>query len=306
LSGDFDTTGIEISGKMIAADERSSPDRYVVTPDYFAAVKIPLLQGRLFNQQDNASHKYVAVISQTAARMLFPGESPIGKKIRAGSASGDWEHSPYREIVGIAGDVEQYGLGLPSRPQIYMPYAQYADGYVTLILRTAGDPTVLTAPLRRAVLATDAEQPIYDVIPFESLVEDSIAARRMSTWILAGFALGALALAAIGIYGVISYSVARRRQEFAIRMALGARPIDVSKEAVAAGVPMIFAGIVVGLGGAFAVRKLLDSFLFGVSSMDLASFIGVPLGLLLIALAACYVPAHQAAQVEPLEALKYE
>lgn len=306
LSGDFDTTGIEILGKMIPAGERSSPDRYVVTPEYFAAVRIPLRQGRLFNQRDDASHKDVAVISQTAARLLFPGESPIGKNIRAGSASGDWDHSPYREVVGIVGDVEQYGLGLPSRPQIYMPYAQYADGYVTLILRTAGDPAALAAPLRRAVLGTDAEQPIYDVIPFESLVGDSIAARRFSTWILVSFAAGALALAAIGIYGVISYNVARRRQEFGIRMALGARRVDIAREAVAAGVPMIFAGVVLGLGGAFAARKMLDSFLFGISSMDLASFVGVPLGVVLIALAACYFPARHAAQIEPLEALKYE
>jgi putative ABC transport system permease protein len=246
------------------------------------------------------------VISQTAARVLFPGTSPIGKKIRAGAASLDWNHSPYREIVGVVGDVEQYGLGLPSRPQIYMPHAQYADGYVTLVLRSAGDPASLAEALRRTVLAADAEQPIYDVIPFESLVEDTIAGRRFSIWILGGFALGALALAAIGIYGVISYSVARRRQEFGIRMALGARPLDVSKEAVAAGVPMILAGTVLGLGGGFAARKLLDSFLFGISSTDLASFLWIPLGMIVIAFAACYLPARRAAQLEPTEALKYE
>ncbi len=306
LSGDFDTTQIEIRGKVTAADELSSPDRYVVTPDYFSAVKIPLLRGRLFNQRDDASHKYVVVISQTAARILFPGESPIGKKIRAGSAGGDWDHSPFREVVGVVGDVEQYGLGLPSRPQIYMPHAQFADGYVTLILRTAGDPATLAEPLRRAVLAADAEQPIYEVIPFDSLVEGSIATRRFSIWILGGFALGALALAAIGVYGVIAYGVARRRQEFGIRLALGARPVDVSREAVAAGLPMILAGTLLGLAGAFAARKLLASFLFGVSSTDLASFLGVSLGMLVIALAACYLPARRAGQIEPVEALKYE
>ena len=306
LSGDFDTTAIDIAGKIVNAGERSSPDRYVVTPDYFAAVRIPLLQGRLFDQRDDASHKNVAVISQTAARVLFPGESPMGKKIRAGAASIDWGHSPYREIVGIVGDVEQYGLGLPSRPQIYTPYAQYADAYVTLILRSSTDPAMLAGPLRRAVLVADAEQPIYDVIPFESLVEDSIAARRFSIWILAGFAVGALALAAIGIYGVISYNVALRRQEFGIRMALGARPVDISKGTVTSGLPMIVSGVVAGLGGAFVARKMLTSFLFGISSTDPFSFIWIPLSMVLVALGASYFPARRAAKTEPLQALKYE
>ncbi len=305
MSGDFDTTAIEIRGRLTVAGE-PYPDRYIVTPDYFAAVKIPLIQGRLFEERDDAAHKNVAIVSQTAARTLWPGESPIGKKIRAGSESGDVDHSPYREIVGVVGDVAQYGLGLPSRPQIYMPHAQYADGFVTLILRTSGDPAALAQPLRRAVLAADAEQPVYDVIPFESLVEESIAARRFAIWILGSFALGALLLAAVGIYGVVSYSVAQRKQEFGIRMALGARPVDVVREALATGVPMILAGTLVGLGAAFAARKLLASFLFGITSTDLASFVGVPLGLFIVALAACYLPARRAAEIEPIEALKYE
>lgn len=306
LSGDFDTTAMEIQGKVIPAGERSSPDRYVVTPDYFSAVKIPLLEGRLLNRHDDESHTDVAVISQTAERVLFPGESPIGKKIRAGSASGDWDHSPFREIVGVVGDVKQYSLGQPTRPQLYMPYAQFADSYITVILRTTGDPALLAEPLRRAVLAADAEQPIYDVIPFDALVDDSVAARRFAVWILGSFAISSLVLATIGIYGVISYGVAQRRQEFGIRMALGALPIDVSKEAVASGVPMILAGILLGLAGALAIRKMLVGFLFGISSTDLDSFLGVPLGIAVIALAASYLPARRASKIEPLEALKHE
>ncbi|MBV9407147.1 MAG: ABC transporter permease [Acidobacteriaceae bacterium] len=306
LSGDFDTTGIDIQGHMTPAGERASPDRYVVTPDYFAAVKIPLLEGRLFDERDDASHKNVALVSRTAARVLWPGESPIGKKFRAGAVSGDWDHAPFREIVGVVGDIEQYRLGMPLRPQIYMPHAQFADAYVNLILRTDGDPANLAAPLRRAVFAADREEPIYDVIPFESLIRDSIAARRFAIWVLGAFALGALALAMVGVYGVISYGVAQRKQEFGIRMALGARPADVLREALTAAFPMIALGSIIGLGTAFAATKLLASFLFGVSSTDLTSFVALPLAMLAVALIACYIPARRASETEPVEALKYE
>ena len=307
MSGDFDTTGIEIAGrKQRGAGEQESPDRYVVAPYYFALVKIPLLQGRLFDERDDVAHKNVALISQTAARILWPGESPIGQKIRAGSASGDFDHSPYREIVGVVGDVAQYGLGMRPRPQIYMPHAQFADRYATLLMRAKGDPVALAEPLRRAVLAADAEQPIYNVIPFQALVDDSIAARRFAIWILGGFALGALALAASGIYGVLSYTLALRNQEFGIRMALGASPLDVLRAAMASGVPTIVAGVAAGLGGAVAARKFLGSFLFGISSTDVASFAGIPLGMIVVALVACYLPARRAAKLDPLLALREE
>jgi putative ABC transport system permease protein len=307
MSGDFDTTLIDIPGRSISAGERNSPDRYIVTPEYFAMLNIPLLQGRLFDEHDDAAHKNVALISQTAARVLWPGESPIGKKFRAGSASGDYDQWPYREIVGVVGDVAQYGLGLPSRPQIYMPHAQYADRFVTLLLRAKNvDPLTLAEPLRRAVLTADPEQPIYDVIPFQSLVEGSLAARQFAVWILGIFALGALALASSGIYGVISYTVAQRTQEFGIRMALGASPSNVLREALSTGVPMITAGVIVGLVGSFAAHRFLHAFLFGAGSIDLSSFAGVPLVMTIVALAACYLPARRAAKLDPLNALRQE
>jgi hypothetical protein len=307
MSGDFDRTLIEIPGEPIAAGERDSPDRYVVTPDYFALVKIPLLQGRLFNESDNADHRNVALINQTAARVFWPGESPIGKRFRAGSASGDFDHWPYREIVGVVGDVAQNGLGLPPRPQIYMPHAQYADRFVTLLVRAKNsDPLTLAEPLRRAVLTADAEQPIYDVIPFQSLVDGSIAAGRFAIWILGAFALGALLLAATGIYGIVSYTVAQRAREFGIRMALGASPLNVLQESLTTGVSMIMPRVILGVGGAFAARTFLSSFLFGAGSIDLASFAGVPLGMIIVAVAACYLPARRAAKADPLRALRQE
>ena len=307
MSGDFDRTMIDIQGHSIPAGERESPDRYIVSPDYFAMLKIPLLQGRLFDDRDDADHKNVALVSQTAARVFWPGESPIGKKIRAGSLSGDYDKWPFREIVGVVGDVAQYGLGEPPTAQIYMPHAQYAARFVTLLLRSKDeDPTALTEPLRRAVLSEDPEQPIYDVVPFESLIEGSLAARRFAVWILGIFALGALVLAASGIYGIISYTVAQRTQEFGIRMALGATPANVLHESLAIGIPMIATGVLIGLAGSLVANKFLSAFLFGAHSVDLLSFAEVSLGMIVTALLACYLPARRAAKLEPLLALRQE
>ena len=305
ISSNFDRTSIEIPGRHFDAGERQSPDRYIVSPDYFVTARIPLRQGRLFNLRDDAQHQPVAIISETAARRWWPGESPIGRKVRAGG-TGDFDKSPFREVVGVVGDVAQYGLGLPSTPQIYMPHAQFAVRFMTLMLRTNGDPDALAKPLRQAVLAEDSEQPIYDVAPFEAILADSVAARRFAIWLLGVFALGALMLAAVGIYGVVSYGVAQRTQEFGIRMALGAQPADVLRHAMYRGAPMILVGVAAGLAGALAATRILGSFLYGVSATDLLTFGVTPVALTAVAAGACYLPARRAARVDPLIALKYE
>jgi putative ABC transport system permease protein len=225
--------------------------------------------------------------------------------VRAGG-TGDFDKSPFREVVGVVGDVAQYGLGLPSTPQIYMPHAQFAVRFMTLMLRTGSDPAALAGALHQAVLAEDAEQPIYDVALFEAVVADSVAARRFAIWLLGVFAVGALVLAAVGIYGVVSYGVAQRTQEFGIRMALGAQPGDVLRQAMYRGAPMILLGVAAGLAGALAATRLLGSFLYGVSATDLLTFGVAPAALTVVAAGACYLPARRAAQVDPLVALKYE
>jgi len=306
LNGDFDRTGYVIEGRPQRPREQISPDRYIVSPDYFQALQVPLRQGRYFTARDDASHPFVCVISETAARLWFPGESPLGEKIRAGQASGSFDDSPFREVVGVAADVAQYGLGLPATPQIYMPHAQFAGRYMTLLARTSGDANSLAPALRSAVLAADAEQPVYNVIPLEEMVSNSIAARRLGLWLLGVFAFGALTLASIGIYGVVSYSVTQRASEFGIRMALGATSADILRHALGSTVPTIAAGLLAGLAGSFAVSKLMAGFLFGVSARDGLTFALLPLFLAAVALVASYIPARRAAAVDPMTALKYE
>jgi ABC-type antimicrobial peptide transport system permease subunit len=249
MSGDFDRTGFVIRGKQFGADEQNSPDRYIVSPGYFRALHIPLRRGRVFNASDDSNHPPVCLISETAARLWFAGQSPLGQKIRAGSASGEFDSSLFREVVGVVGDIAQYGLGLPPTPQIYMPHAQFATRSLTLLVRTNASADTVAGSMRKVVFGVDAKQPVYNVTPLEEIVSNTIAARRLGVWLLAVFALSALSLAAIGIYGVVSYSVARRTSEFGIRMALGARPADVARQAVGGSLGMVAAGLAAGRCG---------------------------------------------------------
>jgi putative ABC transport system permease protein len=305
LSGDFDRTGFVIEGKPALPGEQESPDRYLVTPDYFDALRIPLREGRVFDSRDDQSRTPVCVISETAARRWFPGESPIGKKIRAGSTT-TFDDSPFREVVGVVGDVAQYGLGLPATPQIYMPHRQFASRYMTLIMRTSGKPELMAGPLAKAVFAVDADQPVYDVKPLEQIVSNTIAARRFGLWLLAVFALSALGLAVLGIYGVVSYSVAQRTSEFGVRIALGATPSDVLQNALGGSLVVILSGLAAGIAGSLAMSRLLSGYLFGVSATDASTFAFLALLLFAIALAACYIPARRAGKVDPIAALRYE
>ena len=306
LSGDFDRTGFQITGKQFGSGEVASPDRYIVSPDYFETLRIPLYQGRLFAVRDDEHHPPVCILSKTAARLWFPGESPLGRRIRAGSASGDFDHSPFREVVGVVGDVAQYGLGLPPTSQIYMPHSQFPSHSMTFMVRSDAEASAPAAAVQRAIRAVDEDQPLYDVRPLEDIVSNTLAARRLGLWLLIAFALGALSLAGAGIYGVVAYAVARRSSEFGIRMALGARPADVIRKAVADSVRMIAAGLAAGLGGSLVVAKLIGGFLFGVRPTDPATLAGVAVLLGFIAVAASYVPARRAAAADPAAALKLD
>ncbi|HLJ48173.1 MAG TPA: ABC transporter permease [Bryobacteraceae bacterium] len=305
MSGDFDTTAFVIQGRPAHAEERKSPDRYIVSPDYFQTLRIPLRQGRLLTVRDDAAHPPVCVISETAARQWFPGESPLGKKIRAGGVA-NFDHSPFREVVGVVSDVSQYGLGLAPTPQIYMPHAQFARRYMTLMVRTDGDPQAIAGSVRKAVSEADSEQPVYNLAPLEEIVANTMAARRLGVWLVASFGLAALLLAATGTYGVMSYSVACRTFEFGVRIAVGARSADVLRHAMADLLRMTIVGLASGVLVSLAASKLISGFLFGVTAADAGTYAAVTLFLAAVALTACYLPARRAARVDPITVLRFD
>jgi putative ABC transport system permease protein len=306
MSGDFDRTSFDILGKTFPPGSMAGPDRYIVSPGYFATVAVPLRRGRLLTEQDDQNHQPVCVLNETAARLWFAGESPLGRKIRAGAASGSYDKSPFREVVGVVGDVAQYGLGLPATPQIYMPEKQYPARYQTMLVRTASHPEAIASALRQAVINVDAEQPIYDVATLEEIVSNTMATRRIGLWMLIGFAVTALCLASLGVYGVVSYWVTQRTPEFGIRMVLGAKPEAILSMALRGGLRMVGVGLVAGALGSLAVVRLLRSFLFESSGADLPVLVALGLVLMLIAFVSCYVPARRAAAVDPMIALRYE
>jgi putative ABC transport system permease protein len=246
------------------------------------------------------------LINETAARMYWPGEDPMGKRLRVGGFDIPEEKAPWRTIVGVVRDVYQYGLDRSRTAQLYFPYAQFPTGRMTLVVSCGKDPAKLASAVQTEVRAVDKDQPVSDVTPMEDVMAESMAGRRFSLVLLRIFAGLALSLAALGIYSVISYSVTQRTQELGTRMALGAQRGDIVLLVLGHGIAVILAGAVLGVIGALLLTRLLASLLFAVSPTDAAAF-GVAILILITAgLAACSVPAHRAIQVDPARALRWE
>jgi putative ABC transport system permease protein len=279
-------------------------DVVVVSPDYFRAVGIPVRAGREFASRDGAGAPAVALIDETMARKIFPGEDPLGKRL---SIDADEEGNPvWLEIVGIVGHVKHYGLDRDARTQIYLPHAQMPLLDMTIVARTKGDPAALAQAVRGEVLAVDADQPLSYLSPMSEFVADSLAQRRFSMVLLGIFAVVALLLSAVGIYGVMAYSVTQRTHEIGIRMALGAERGDVTRLIVRHGMAVAFVGIAAGAGAAFALSRFISGLLFEVSPTDPATFAGVAALLVGVAFLACYLPARRAARIDPMVALRHE
>jgi len=301
-SSSFNRMSVEIEGRVFTPATRPAADQYEVSPGYFRTVSIPLVRGRLLGEPDDRDHAKVALINETMARNLWPGEDPIGRKLRTGSDDPkDW-----RTIVGIVGDVYQYGLDSPKTMQLYVPYLQNRVPDITLLVRGRQDPTRLTPAIRAVLGSLDRELPLAGVITLDQLLSDSVAGRRFSMMLLVALGVCAALLAALGIYGVTAYSVAQRSEEFGIRMALGAEPARVIGMVMRQNLTLIGAGAMAGLAIALPGTRLLSKLLFGVTPLDPGSFAMAAFLLAAVAAAASYIPARRATRVDPMRSLRGE
>jgi putative ABC transport system permease protein len=285
--------------------EETSADYCAVTPGYFDAMGIRLVRGRLFTEQDREGAPRVALVSEQFARMHFPNEDPIGQRMHITNGP-----TIYREIVGIVGDVKQLGLAQETRAQMYEPLYQEPHSYVTLVARTEGEPEAAGSLLRAAVSEVDKDQPLSRIRTLEYVVAGSIARQRFAMLLFGIFAATALVLAAVGLYGVMSYSVTQRTHEIGVRMALGADRKDILRLVVGQGMILSVIGVIIGLAVAYSTGQLASSFLSGllfqVAVTDLLTFIVIPVVLVGVALAASFVPARRAVKVDPIVALRHE
>jgi predicted permease len=299
------STSFRRRGEADSADSPSAGMR-IVTPDYFRMLSIPLRAGRVFSAHDDATGPEVAIVNQEAARRFWPGADPLGEQIHVSVNLTSGERSGQKTIVGVVGDVKYGGLDAAAQPEIYLPYEQHRLDAYTVVLRTSEDPLSLAPALRREVAALDPELPVADVQPMTALIGSSIAERRFTMLLLAAFAAVALVLAAIGIYGLMAYSVQQRIQEIGIRMALGADRDRIRRMVVWQGMRLAIAGVVLGLGAAFGLTRLIAGLLYGVKSWDPMVFVTVPLILSAVALAATWMPAVRASRLDPMKALRLE
>jgi putative ABC transport system permease protein len=295
---------VPLDGPQPAKGQEPQAQRNLADPSYFATMQVPLLKGRVFSDQDQAGQPPVAVINQTMARRYWPRDNPIGQSVRLLGDSIIKDSTA--TIVGVVGDVKHYGLDDRSEPQIYVPYAQNPFIFATLVVRTEVEPTSMANAVRKAVWSVDKDQPVWKVRTLQSLIDLSIGPRRFTMWLLIGLATLALLLAAIGLYGVMSYTVTQCTHEFGIRMALGAGEFDILRLVLRRGMVLTIIGVATGLVAAFGLTRLLTSLLFDVKATDAFTFVAVPLSLIGVALLASYLPARRATKLNPLTALRYD
>ena len=305
----FHTNPIEIKSELVIEGRPipapgQEPIAYatVATYDYFRTMGIPLRRGRLFTRFDNKDAAPVALIGETMSKRFWPDEDPVGKKITVRFLG----QQVTREIVGVIGDVRHTGLDSDPRPELFLPHLQEPYGSMTYIVRTSVDPQTLLPAVKREVWSVSKTQPFSSIATMEQLISRSLGERRFSLLFLTTFAAIALALAGVGIYGLINFNTSQRTHEIGVRMALGAGRRDIFKLVVGQGLALTLIGVALGLAAAFALTRYLSSLLFNVSAADPITFVAVSLLLVGVALLACYIPARRAMKVDPMIALRYE
>ncbi len=307
LTDSRDRWSVVIEGRPLENPaDAPEADRYGVTPGYFAAMSIPLLRGRLFTDADGAGAEPVVVIGKTMADELWPGEDPIGRRVRLAGGP----NNPFRTIVGVVGDVRHYGLHVPATIQVYMPRVQapWLETQMAMVVRTRNgvDPLSLAAAAREQVRALDGLQPVTRMRTYEAILAKSLATRRFTLALLALFAITAMVLAVVGLYGALSYVVGQRQREIGLRVALGASRADIRRLVLSQGMRPAITGATIGVLIAFAAARTIQSMLFGVTSADLVAYGGAIAVIAASAFVACLLPANRAARIEPAVALRLE
>jgi putative ABC transport system permease protein len=274
-----------------------------VSSDYFTTMGIPLRRGRLFDARDTTGSQMTVIVSEGAAQVLWPGRDPIGQELLWGPLGAE---NPYCTVVGVVGNVKQRSAEADGSLELYYPYSQYPVSNVYYVVRTRGEPEALGHAVRDVINQTDRSAAIVFLRSMSHLIDDTLWQRRLWGVMFAVFAALALVLAAIGIYGVLSYSVSLRTRDLGIRLALGARPADVLRLVIKEGMLLSVVGVLLGMAAALALARLVRSLLFGTAGHDPPTFVAVGLVLLGVSLLACYIPARRAARLEPVDALRHE
>jgi putative ABC transport system permease protein len=301
MSGDRINLAFGIDGRPQAPEDHVSANYASVSRGYFQLFGIPLLRGRIFDDRDTAASQKIAIVSEAFALRYFPDEQAIGKHLTFG-----FPERASREIVGIVGDVRQVSLDAPTEPEMYVPFEQSPLWGMNFVVRTGGDSAALASAVRERIREGDKDLPVADVQPMTVYLRESMAQPRFRTLLVGLFGIVALVLAAVGIYGVISYTVAQRTQEIGLRMALGAEPREVLGLVVGQGMKLVLVGLAAGLLGAFGLTRVFSSLLFGITPGDPLTYFGTVFLLTVLSLLACYIPARRAMRVDPLVALRYE
>ncbi|HEY0101353.1 MAG TPA: ABC transporter permease [Pyrinomonadaceae bacterium] len=300
VSGGGMRTGVSVEGYQPQPKEDTELNTNIISPDYFKTLGIPLLQGRDFSAEDRKGAPGVVIINEEFARRYFPGANPLGRRIRKGS------DESYLEVVGVVKNARYRGLVEEPLPFFYTPQAQKGMSSMTLFVRTEGDPLTVLPAVRAELKNLDKNLTLYQINTFSAHLADALSNERMVAVLLSVFGVAALLLAAVGLYGVMSYVVVQRTHEIGVRMALGAQPGDILKMVLRQGMTLLLAGGLIGLTAAFALTRLMSSLLYGISATDPLTFVGITSLLSFVTLLACYIPARRATKVDPMIALRYE